>query len=212
VATRRLRGRALVSLTIVIEGGSRRSAPVEKKGFVQLFATVVPGGSPRVKLAGGRSQAMNAFLVEIREGNEAVLLIDSEGPVDDEAHPTSHAYLVATAASHGVPGIAEAPVDDVHLMVQVMESWFFADPAGVAQRVKQLEVTKLEDALRHRNGNLELIPKDDAHRVFVGACGTKYEKVVHLEFIGHLDPGKIEAASTRAAALFRRLRGEEVWP
>ncbi len=199
-----------MSLTIVIEGGSKGNESVEKKGFSVFFGKVCAGSRPRVKLAGGRGQAMKAFLDEHRMGNDVVLLIDAEGPCN---HDTAHSFLVATAVDHGIHQIANANVDDVHLMVQVMESWLFADPAGVKSRVRHLSDETLASELRRRGGNLELIPKPDAIRLFEEACGSKYRKVSHLEFIGQIDPVKVEAGSAFAAALFRRLRGEEsVWP
>ena len=194
---------------MVIEGGSKGNESIEKKGFSILFGKICPGRRPRVKLAGGRGQAMRAFLDELRMGNEVVLLIDAEGPCE---HRTAHSFLVATADEHGVHEIAEARVEDVHLMVQVMESWFFADPVGVKSRVRGLTEETLASELRRRGGNLELIPKRDAIRLFEEACGSKYRKVSHLEFIGQVDPAKVEAGSSFAAALFRRLRGDDpVW-
>jgi uncharacterized protein YneR len=199
-----------VSITIIIEGGSSKSESVEKKGFTQLFAKVCPGQSPRVKLARGRSQAMKAFLDEVAQGKNAVLLVDSEGALQ---HDTGHAFLVATAADHGVPQIAGANVDDVHLMVQVMESWFFADPQGIKSVVRNLDTGSLINELATRNGNVELIPKKAAQQIFRQACNSRYEKVKHLEFVGRIDEVKLEAASRCAAALFRRLRGDTpVWP
>jgi Domain of unknown function (DUF4276) len=200
-----------VTLTIIVEGGSKGNASVEKKGFSQLFGKVCRvGEQPRVKLAGSRIQAMKAFLAELEAGREAVLLIDSEEPCD---HPTGRSYLMATIPTHGIHEIGSSHDDDVHLMVQVMESWFFADPEGVRSRVMNLDVSKLANELNRRDGNVELIPKDDAQRLFAQACGGRYKKVHHLEFIGRISPEKLATASVRAAALFRRLRGETpVWP
>jgi hypothetical protein len=198
----------MVSVTIIIEGGSEGGA-FDKKGFVQLFGKVCAGQQPRVKMAHGRSKAMRVFLDHYADGLDVVLLVDSEEPC---RHATGLEFLVATVAAPGVGDIAEAAADDVHLMVEAMESWFFADPEGVKSRVRHLDVALLEDEVRRRNGNTELIPKADALRIFRAATGGKYKKALHLEFVGRLDPERIAKASPMAAALFRRLRGDTpVW-
>ncbi|MEZ5355944.1 MAG: DUF4276 family protein [Bryobacteraceae bacterium] len=76
---------------------------------------------PRIIAGGGRTQAREDFRRVLRSGENALLLIDSEGPVPDGTDPWT------VLASEGWRRPERATGDHVHLMVECMEAWFLAD-------------------------------------------------------------------------------------
>ena len=121
------------NITIYVEGGGdtatlkgqcRRafSAFLEKAGFA--------GKMPKIVARGSRNAAYESYCIAIKQGNEALLLIDSEAPVQNisgnpsQWNPWEHLKIRDTWKRPD-----EASNADCHLMVQVMETWFFADVA-----------------------------------------------------------------------------------
>jgi len=119
------------NITIYVEGGGdtaalkgqcRRafSAFLEKAGFARKM--------PKIVVRGSRNAAYESYCIAIKQGNEALLLINSEAPVQNisgdpsQWNPWEH---LKTRDAWQRPD--EASNADCHLMVQVMETWFFAD-------------------------------------------------------------------------------------
>lgn len=108
-----------------------------RRGFSAFFAKTALGTQrrPRVVACGGREQAFDRFQTALAQGENALLLVDSEAPVlaaaqlggDSGAwHPWLHLKQQA-----GWNRPAQAAERDVHLMVQCMESWLLCDVPAV---------------------------------------------------------------------------------
>ena len=94
-----------------------------RKGFNEFIEKAgLTGSMPRIVACGGRQDAYDRFKTAHASGNsDAVLLVDSEGPVSPSG---SWQHLKSRDGWDRPAGTTD---DQCHLMVQVMESWFLAD-------------------------------------------------------------------------------------
>lgn len=81
---------------------------------------------PRIVACGGRTEAYKDFRIALGQKTDAILLVDSEGPVDET---NRWAYLKRRDGWEKPPGATE---EQCQLMVQQMESWFLADVEALA--------------------------------------------------------------------------------
>ena len=114
--------------TVYVEGGGTGRALRQacREGFSSFFRKAgLDERMPKVVACGSRTQAYNRFRVAIgqRPADFIVLLVDSEGPVKADT-PWAH---LREREGDGWARPADAADRNVHLMVQVMESWFLAD-------------------------------------------------------------------------------------
>lgn len=161
---------------------------------------------PRIVACGTRRAAYDQFAhaLAARSTDEALyLLVDSEGPVTS-AEPWAH---VAMRKSDGWSMPPGAHDEDLHLMVQVMETWFLADRAAL-QRVFGKDFRT--SALPNRD-DIESVPKEEVlralHEASKGAKAGRYGKGQHsFRILAELDPAKLERASPWARRLLDVLR------
>ena len=126
----------MIGVKIYMEGGgdsNREKKPLREgmNGFLRKFRKkaadrrwrwqVVPCGSRRRTYEMFRDAHDRA-----KKGETVILLVDAEAPV---TAPTSIEHLRTQPGSWNFPGVSER---DVHLMVQVMETWIVADPTALA--------------------------------------------------------------------------------
>ncbi len=111
---------------------------------------------PKVIACGGRRNAYKSFCAEVARtgGDSALLLVDSEGPLEAE-DAWEH---LRQRDSWSRPD--DAGADSAHLMVQVMESWFLADRAALARYFGQ----RFRPNALPQSTRVEGIPKDDVLR------------------------------------------------
>ena len=194
-----------MSATVYVEGGGDRHTKALRtecrRAFSEFFDKAgLTGRMPKVVACGSRENAYKDFCDAERTASP-ILLVDSEGPVND-AEPWSH-----LKRSDGWDRPGTAPDGSAHLMVQCMESWFYADKES------------LEDFFGEGfNGNamsgadLEDIPKSDVVKNLREAArpsrkGT-YRKGRHsFAILRELDAEKVCAASPHAKRLIEALRG-----
>jgi hypothetical protein len=181
----------------------------------------------RVVFSGGRDSAFGAFENASRRpsGDQlCVLLVDSEGPIDNEHEVDPGAADVVEVLERNARarrdylsrrdgwdfGVIEP--ETIHLMVQCMETWFVADPEslsnyyGTGFRKTALPVRK----------NLEEEPKVEVYKKLAKATrATKkgeyseanHAKVTHAkEILGRIDPNVIADRSSRFATFIEWLR------
>lgn len=197
----------MVTVKLYVEGAAQKNDLMRarcREAFRVFFETAGITGRPRTVPCGGRQKAYDAFVTAVRTaepGDLPLLLVDSEDPVTAGDSNWRH---LKRRDNWDRPGGAKD--DQVFLMVQVMESWFLADP----------------DALRHYFGPdfsdkpfrawpaLEGVPKPTVYDVLENAtadCKQPYKKGdVSFEILGRLDATKVEAACPHAKALLNRLR------
>jgi hypothetical protein len=200
--------KSLVSVQIFVEGGAQGSA---KNGCRQAFRTffekVIPRGSFRAFASGSRSDAFKDFCLALRRdpGEYNILLVDSEEAV--AVGPWEH---LAARRGDEWRRPAGSRDDQVHLMVQVMESWFLADRQTLADYYGQGFIA---DSLP-RQPNIEVISKQDVFRALQHASkNTKtkgeYHKTRHgFDILELIDPDLVGAASNHAKRLLAVLHRE----
>lgn len=123
-------------MKIYIEGGgdSEKLHSECQKAFSAFFAKAGLAQRrmmPRVVACGGRGMAYDRFCTAIEQGEDALLLVDSEAPISTNfstGKPVGPWAHLRTRDNWLPPqGATDA---HVHLMVQCMESWFVGDRAG----------------------------------------------------------------------------------
>ena len=124
-------------VTLYVEGGgdtnSLRTAC--RAGFTEFVTKAGVKNRPRVVACGSRRDAYESFCTAIAQGDAALLLVDSEDAVaaqhqaglPEQWSPWGH---LRQRDDWSKPVQAEEA--DCHLMAQVMETWFVADPTTLA--------------------------------------------------------------------------------
>jgi len=117
---------------LYVEGAGDTSAlkTVCRAGFATFISKTGITNRPRVVACGSRENAYDRFCTAIKNGEKAMLLVDSEQAVNakhqqgeqDTWQPWGHLKV----GDHWNKPQHSADTD-CHLMVQVMESWFLAD-------------------------------------------------------------------------------------
>jgi len=86
------------------------------------------GRMPTFIACGGRRRAYDMFVTACKTGEESLLLVDSEGPIAQQAAPWEH---VRRREGDGWARPGAARDEDLHFMVQCMEAWIVADRAAL---------------------------------------------------------------------------------
>ncbi len=161
-------------MKLYVEGGGDANAL--KTSCREAFTTFITDAGivkrPRVVACGSRNEAYGDFCTAVANGEEAMLLVDSEGPV------AAHCQQPANEPQHWKPWthLKQRQGDnwdkpsgsqdmDCHLMVQCMETWFLADRAtlatffgqgfrendlpAAANAIEAVAKTQVYDALKH---------------------------------------------------------------
>jgi len=128
---------------VYVEGGGNQNpglAQDVRKGFKQFFEKAGFNNKPAVIVCGSRQSAYEDYCLAVSNGTPAVLLVDSEAPIDEKCQqgeiinwkPWEH--LQNRKNSKGeLCDLWEKVGNDIdcHLMVQMMEAWFLADVDAV---------------------------------------------------------------------------------
>ncbi len=179
-----------------------------RRGFSSFFEKAnLAGRMPRVIACGGRKTAFDKFRTAFgaKKADEfIVLLVDSEGPVADDADPWKH--LAGRDGWH----VPDAATDEnAHLMVQCVEAWFLADGDGLAEYYgRDFNLNALP-----RRREIEEVAKDD---IFDGLRNAtrqckkgEYGKGRHsFDILEGTDPAKVFDASPHAKRLIDTLRAK----
>ena len=131
-------------MVIIVEGGSRgqTEGPTKKSDFFnselrQAFHSLLKKAGvctmPRIVVAGGRAQAYDRFQTCTQNGENVVLLVDSEKAVPKEYNDKPWDFLKTFESWAWLEKLDNS---HCHLMVQCMESWFFADKEKLKQYYK----------------------------------------------------------------------------
>ena len=190
-----------MSVKLYVEGGgdSKVLRSQCRKGFRTFFEKAgMAGRTPSVVACGSRGEAYRDFRTAHCQEQGPVLLVDAEGPVTAPG-PWQH-----LKARDGWDRPASASDDQCHLMVQVMESWFLADPDALASFYGQ----GFRPQSLSKNPNIEQVSKQDV----LDGLGTaarettkgRYDKGRDsYEILGRVDPSKVTNASPYADRLIR---------
>ncbi|HEY0153761.1 MAG TPA: DUF4276 family protein [Longimicrobium sp.] len=197
-------------IRIYVEGGGDKDSKAAiRVAFSQFLNTYRLRARSRklrwdVIACGSRESAYEKFIHAVDQHGDAfnVLLVDSEGPVQGTArqHLSRLGRWKLTAVTD----------DQVHLMVEVMESWFLTAPAKLAAYYGR----NFSRGALPANPDVESIPKaavlnglDQATR---GTTKGRYQKGSHApDILKLLDPAEVRAphCARLLEALDRRLSG-----
>ena len=196
-----------MTATIYVEGGgNRKSLKVEcRKAFKKFFRNAGFADRPprelKIVACGARHEAYRSFrrAVATNKGQANFLLVDAEGPVA-AGTPWEHLGWVRPST---------AAADSAFLMVQCMESWFYADK----EALERLFRPDFNAKALPGDKKIERIPKEDVlsglKRATRNVKGGRYDKGVHsFSILEQLDPQKVTAASPHARRLMDALREE----
>ena len=195
-----------MTVPIYVEGGGNyKDLRIAcRKGFTRFFENSgLAEARQKLKIVpcGGRQNAYNRFRSDLAMDNkDAILLVDSEGPVTAPG-PWRH---LKNRDNWDRPG--GATDDQCHLMVQVMETWFLADPEalqghyGRGFRPQDLP----------QNSDIERISKDDVQRGLERAAirtrkGSYKKGRDSFPILEKLDPAKVRRRSSYANRLIEAL-------
>lgn len=201
---------------LYVEGGGDAAAlkTACREGFTTFVTKAGLKKRPRVVACGSRRDAFDSFCTAIANGEDAILLVDSEDAVlaqNQQGQPDSWLPWAHLNARIGDGWDKPASVTDAqcHFMAQVMESWFLADrdalKAFFGQGFK-------ENALPAANNAVEGVAKQQAYDALAKAthnCKTKatYGKGEHsFKLLTKIDPAKVTQASPWAKRFIDELR------
>lgn len=203
---------------LYVEGGGDAAAlkTACREGFSSFIAKAgLKGHMPRVVACGGRQDAFESFRTAIRNGDSAMLLVDSEEPVlgryqdgEEKAQwqPWQH---LKQRQGDGWDKPADSVDTDCHLMVQCMESWFLAD----RNTLKTFFGQGFQESSLPATGNaVEAISKTLVYQSLSQAtkdCKSKapYGKGEHsFKLLTLIAPSSVTSASPWAARFVEQLK------
>ena len=201
-----------MKVTIFVEGGGDRQDVLTecRRGFATFIGKMLPGkAKPTVVSCGGRGEAYKDFCTavgQLKDGERAILLVDSEDQVSPGDRPWKYLH---DRAEDGWDKPEGADEEDACMMVQCMESWFLADPASVAAYYKNdFKRTKLPKAV---NGSVEAVSKEKIEKGMKSATsetikGTYHKRGHGFALLTVIQPELVIAASAHAGMLRDVLR------
>ena len=195
----------MVGLKIYVEGGGNTSVLKKelRRGFSRLFQNAgFAGNIPRFIACGRRQEAHKDFCRAVENGQNAMLLVDSEQGISSR-HQSGNAsewepwqHLAALPDNYPWKPPVQARKTDCHLMVQCMEAWFLADPAALEKIW-----TQSFRSIAPPSADIEGIEKQKIYDLLKAATrsnrkGTTYGKGKHaFRLLAHIDLHKVTAAS-----------------
>lgn len=201
---------------LYVEGGGDTAVlkTACREGFTKFLTRAGLTKRPRIVACGGRQNAYESFRTAVESGEEALLLVDSEGPVAAQVQPDNPQTWQPWKHLKARPGDGwdrppSAADTDCHLMIQCMESWFLADRAALAAFFGQ---GYRENALPAVANPIDGVGKEQVYSALANAtkdCKTKapYGKGEHsFKLLAALDPDKVRIASAWANRFFVELK------
>jgi hypothetical protein len=191
---------------LYVEGGGNSKAL--KIEFRRAFSTFLRKAGikklPRISPGGGRQNTYNSFCTAVKNGEPAILLVDSEAPVasvsqlGNEAEKWLPWQHLKQRQGDGWEKPDGAEDLQCHLMTQCMESWFLADRDALKRFFGQGFQENQLPAIAHP---VESVPKQQIYQSLSKSthdCKTKsqYGKGMHsFKLIELIDPDKVTKAS-----------------
>lgn len=120
----------MVTVILLVEGGGDNKTMLRRYGdaFRQLLIRTLGDERAKkinVRLCGGRGSAFDDYRLSLKQKSapRILLLVDSEGPVDEDHSPWRHVQLNRHDRWERPAGAGE---QDLHFMHQCMEAWVLA--------------------------------------------------------------------------------------
>ena len=194
----------MVEVKLYVEGGGEsKKLRIEcRKGFFEFLRKAgLAGSMPPIVACGSRNNAYESFRTASRMGQIALLLVDSETGIDkafqmgdpSQWKPWRH---LGNPKNDRWKKPRNAQERDCHLMVQVMETWFLADPEALRSFFK---MGSFNEKLHPEGTELETWPKDKVYKAVEKATGGRqsgYDKGKHsFKLLEMINCNKVTAAS-----------------
>ncbi|HAX42722.1 MAG TPA: DUF4276 family protein [Bryobacteraceae bacterium] len=193
-----------MTVILYVEGGGDHNKALDsrcREGFRKFIEkSGLTGRMPRIVACGGRHNAFESFRTALRRREAdriCLLLVDSEGPVQVQ-NPWDH---VSRRVGDEWQRPEAAGNDQLHLMVQAMEAWFYAD----LDRVASFYGPGFQRTALTGRADIESIPKAELiaglKRATAG-CEKKgpYSKGDHsFALLGGISPQRVRASSPWSA-------------
>ncbi len=197
----------MVEIKIYVEGGGDQAGLKSKcrAGFRMFFEKILPRGrSQRIIACGSRHEVFDRFCTAITQYSNTfcILLVDNETQVSNN---TKRWLQLKESDRWNKPRCADE--ENVHLMVQCMESWFIADKECLADFFGQ----GFNSHAIPKNPNIEAVSKADIFNGLRNASRStktkgKYGKGSHsFDILSKIDPVKVRKACEHADMLFTTL-------
>jgi hypothetical protein len=193
-------------IRIYVEGGGDANSKARmREAFSKFFAESRDAARQRrarwsVILCGSRDDAFKAFQAGLKSHPDArvFLLVDAEEPV--AGSPREH------LAAREPWDLSSTADEQCHLMAQVMESWFLADPDALERFYGQGFATRQIP----KRQNVEEVPKTEVMSALDTASRNtapgKYHKIQHgPRILESLDPQRVRARAPHCDRLFDAL-------
>ena len=193
-----------MSVKLYVEGGgdSKSLKRACRRGFGKFLERAGAAGKmPRIVACGSRADAYESFkTAHASQDGGAMLLVDAEAPV------TSQGSWQHLNARDGWARPANATDEQCHLMVQVMESWFFADADALSSFYGQ----GFRRQALPQNPNVEGVLKQDVLAGLAQATretgkGIYKKGADSFAILENLDPARVRSASPYADRLISAL-------
>ena len=209
----------MVGMKLYVEGGgdAKLLRTACRQGFSEFLKKAgLVGYMPRLVACGSRKAAYDAFCTAQSNGESAMLLVDSEDPInaqfqqptDDPSKWRPWQHLLNRQGDQW-PNPVGANDDHCHFMVQCMETWFIAD----RETLRAFFDPGFKDsALPAVGNNVELATKQQVYQSLVDAtkdCKTKasYNKGEHsFKLLALINPAKVTAASSWAKRFVNEMK------
>lgn len=207
-------GTSKTRIVVFVEGGSKGAlATYCRRGFSKFFEKAgLKGRMPSVVSCGGRKQAYDSFCGQLKKPQDNtfyLLLVDSETPVTEES-PWNH---VLNREGDKWERPSSATNSHLHLMTQVMESWFLADVDSLRKYYGSTFMSSAVPTSPAKAGALQVegIEKPKVFEVLRdatrGCSKGNYSKGSHsFQLLALIDPKLVEKASPWARRLLDFLR------
>lgn len=198
------------TVKIYIEGGGEQEHLKRecRKAFSSFFDKIgFRGRIPRIVACGSRNEAFRDYCISLKTsqstGELAFLLVDSEGPVGAAFCNRPGQYLT-THESWNMPRNAQD--EQIHLMIQCMESWFLAD----IDTLREFFGNGFREGSLPRGSNIEGISKADILDGLKNASRSsykgKYGKAAHsFKILENIDAQKVKSAFPSVNRLYEEL-------
>jgi hypothetical protein len=194
-----------VTVKVYVEGGGDHNKALHsqcRRGFSDFFRKAgLEGRMPRVVACGGRQQAYDAFRTahaSVEPGSLPILLVDSEAAVVGN-DPWEHVRLRPGDSWLRPDGATQ---DQLHLMVQVMEAWFYTDQDELQRYFRG----GFHPAAPSRRRDVENIPEADLLASL--ELATKHSERGEyskgrdsFEILARIDPARVRVAAMHADRL-----------
>ncbi len=194
-------------IRLYVEGGGDNKGTKRplREGFSKFFEELIKEGKRRrikigIVLCGNGEATFEKFMIALKLNPEveSFLLVDADDPVSTDR-------LDHVGIHHGwaVAGVAEA---QCHLMVQVMESWFLADPDALEEFYGE----KFQRGSLPSHHDIEVHDKlrviESLKHAIRNCRKPNYDKIHHAaEILKRLRPSKVRTSSKHCNHLFQTL-------